>query len=150
MGLSTGHLQGMRHRASRGAVDTPRWLQTSTTRWLHVCLSSCNNRSLWNLGAHFAITIWGLKRNFESWAEVTKPRSIRYCPQFRPPPPQRKKVILVTSNSGQMKKSRRTDGLFWGETKSPGKENFPSRKMFPDRKSIFISSVHKSVERKIL
>ena len=25
----------------------PRWMQTSTTRWLRVCLSSFNNRSLW-------------------------------------------------------------------------------------------------------
>ena len=25
----------------------PHWMQTSTTRWLHGCVSSFNNRSLW-------------------------------------------------------------------------------------------------------
>ena len=31
----------------------PCWMQTSTTRWLHGCASSFNNRSLW-LGQHNA------------------------------------------------------------------------------------------------
>ena len=55
---STGHFsQWMRHRAWRGwgAVHMPRWMQTSTTRWLRVCLSSFNNRSLWLKRDHFYI-----------------------------------------------------------------------------------------------
>ena len=27
--------------------DMPRWMQTSTTGWLHGCVSSFNKRSLW-------------------------------------------------------------------------------------------------------
>ena len=40
----------MRHRAWRGwgAVHMPRWKRTSTTRWLHICLCSFNNGSLWS------------------------------------------------------------------------------------------------------
>ena len=49
--------QGMSHGGGRWQVgggwvqwtclDMPRGMQTSTTRWLRVCLSSFNNRSLW-------------------------------------------------------------------------------------------------------
>ena len=30
-----------------GSIHMPHWMQTSTTRWLHGCVSSFNNRSLW-------------------------------------------------------------------------------------------------------
>ena len=57
MAPSTSHFsQRTRHSAWRGGVPywrgwrvvhMPRWMQTSTTRWLQVCLSSFNNRRLW-------------------------------------------------------------------------------------------------------
>ena len=42
-------LQQIRHMAWRGwvVVHMPHWIQTSTTRWLCVCLSSFHNRRLW-------------------------------------------------------------------------------------------------------
>ena len=35
-----------------GVVDMPRWMQTSTTRWLHVCLSSFNTMLMYTRMRH--------------------------------------------------------------------------------------------------
>ena len=39
-------MEGVGGHIGWGGVYMPRWMQTSTTRWLHICLSSFNNRRL--------------------------------------------------------------------------------------------------------